>query len=104
MEPITYTYKDKYNKDIVTVCLVKAKKAFARGIALCSKLDHLNHQLGEIKAKGRAIKACTREKSEFPINRNEAIRVLFEAGAPPFKYKAEYNAKLTDQEKELAKG
>ena len=101
MKELCYTYNDSREKPIVTVCLLKKGRQFARGIALCSKQDHIKSNIGEIKARGRAIKAITRKEPDLPINRNEAIRTLFEAEAPPFKYKAEYPAKLTMYEQQL---
>jgi hypothetical protein len=101
MKELFYTYKDRMEKPIVTVCLLKKGRQFARGIALCSKQDHRKDALGETKAKGRAIKAVTRKEPDLPINRDEAIRTLFEVEAPPFKYKAEYPAKLTMYEQQL---
>jgi len=101
MKEVMYTYKDAHNKPTVTVYLVKKGRAIARGIALCSSKDHLKQALGEIKARGRAIKDITRKEPDLPINRSEAIRILFEAAAPPFRYKAEYPAKLTPFEQNL---
>jgi hypothetical protein len=96
-----YEYRNEHERPVVTVCLTKAGKQFARGIALCSKLDHIDSNKGAIKARGRAIKAATRKAPDLPINRDEAIRILFEADAPPFKYKAEFPAKLTALEQKL---
>jgi len=98
---LIYEYKNAHDRPIVTVYLVKVGKQFARGIALCSKLDHIDPNKGAIKAKGRAIKAATRKAPALPINRDEAIRILFDAGAPPFRYKAEFPAKLTNEEQKL---
>ena len=98
---LIYEYKNAHDRPIVTVYLVKVGKQFARGIALCSKLDHIDPNKGAIKAKGRAIKAATRKAPDLPINRDEAIRILFDAGAPPFRYKAEFPAKLTNEEQKL---
>lgn len=98
---LVYHYKDNHGNPIVTVCITKKGKQFARGIALCSKLDHIDQNKGAIKARGRAVKAATRKAPDLPVNRNEAIRILFEADAPPFKYKADFPAKLTMQEQKL---
>lgn len=98
---LIYEYKNEREKPIVTVYLVKVGKQFARGIALCSKLDHIDPNKGAIKAKGRAIKAATRKAPDLPINRDEAVRILFDAGAPPFRYKAEFPARLTNEEQKL---
>jgi len=101
MEPLFYHYGYRHEKPVVTVCLVKKGRQFGRGLALCSKLDYPNNSVGTVKAQGRAIKAITRKANDLPIDRDEAIRLLFEADAPPFKFKAEFPAKLTTYEKEL---
>jgi hypothetical protein len=101
MKPMIYKYDDSFERPVITIALLKKGKQFARGIALCSKMDHTAAEKGEVKAVGRATKAVVRKESCLPIRRNEAIRILFEAGAPPFKYKAEFPAKLTSYEKQL---
>lgn len=101
MEPIIYHFTDKRERPIVTVCLRKKWGKYIRGLSICSKKEHPEEDKGIIKANGRADSACIHKASRFPINRNEAIRLLFETGAPPFRFKAEYGAKLTEYEKDL---
>ena len=101
MEPIIYHYGNRYKKPVVTVCLMKKGRQYSRGLTLCSKLDEPNCNDGENKAKGRAKKALMSKQSDLPINRNEAIRLLFESNAPPFKFKSEFPVKLTSEEEEL---
>ena len=98
MDPIIYHYGERFQKPVVTVCLLKKGKQFARGLTMCSKLDEPNSNSGLNKAKGRAEKAIVNKKPDLPINRNEAIRLLFESGAPPFRFKSEFPAKLTHEE------
>lgn len=99
-EPIRYTYDNDKGKPVVTVCLKKRGKQFARGLSIRSKKDFHNETVANNKAEGRLIKAFKRKKAE-PIHRDEAIRLLFETNAPPFKYKAEYPAELTPHESKL---
>lgn len=101
MKSVIYTRIDKHRNAIITICLMKKYKTTARGIAICSKKDHPKGSIGVVKAEGRATKAIKQKRSCLPINRDEAIRLLFEMGVPPFKFKSEYNATLTKQEKEL---
>ena len=98
MKPIVYVEGNRYGKGVVTVCLMKKYNTFARGISICSKLDQPNDNKGINKAKGRAHKALKRKESDLPINRDEAIRLLFETGTQPFKFKSEYNTALTPYE------
>lgn len=100
-DPVFYTYNDEREKPIVTVCLAKKGKQFARGLSIRSRRDYHRENVGNEKAKGRATKAITRKKSDLPVNRDEAIRLLFEAEAPPFRYKAEFPAALTPNEEIL---
>ena len=101
MEPIIYHYTDRRERPIVTVCLRKKWGKFIRGLSICSKKEHPEEDKGIIKANGRATKAISNRASDLPIDRDEAIRLLFETGAPPFKYKAEYGAQLTEYERDL---
>lgn len=101
MKSVIYTNEDKHRNAIITICLMKKYKTTARGIAICSKKDHPKGSTGAVKAEGRATKAIKRKGSCLPINRDEAIRLLFEMEVPPFRFKSEYNATLTEHEKEL---
>ena len=100
---IYYVITDKQAKPIITIVLAKKENSniYIRGIAICSKDDHININLGQTKALGRARKALKQNKSTLPINRDEAIRTLFEVKSTPFHYKSEFNIKLTPFEKEL---
>lgn len=101
MEKVFYTHTDAHENAVVTVCLMRKYKSYSRGIAILSKLDHPNEERGVAKAEGRATKALKRKQSCLPINRDEAIRLLFETNAPPFKFKADYQIELTNHEKNL---
>ena len=101
MESIIYHYTDRRERPIVTVCLRKKWGKFIRGLSICSKQEYPKRTKGIAKANGRADKAMLNKTSCLPIDRDEAIRLLFETGAPPFKYKAEYGAQLTEYEREL---
>lgn len=96
-----YNYGQRFGKSIVTVCLMKRGKQFARGLSLCSKLEEPNPTKGVNKAKGRAKAALINKRSDLPINRDEAIRILFETESPPFRFKSEFPAKLTPFEEKL---
>jgi hypothetical protein len=98
----TYVITDKFKKPRVTVALVQYGNILVRGIAICCKKDRINVQLGIIKAEGRAIKAIAQKKSTLPINRNEAIRTLFETNSTPFKFKSEFDVTITEYEKTLS--
>ena len=97
----TYVITDKFKRPRITVALMQCDDISVRGIAICGKKDHVNVPLGIIKAEGRATKAILQKKNTLPINRNEAIRALFEANSFPFKFKSEYNATRTNQELKL---
>jgi len=99
MKPIVYTEGNRYGQGIVTICLMKKYSTFVRGVSLCSRMDYPDGNEGKNKAEGRAHKAFKQKKSTLPINRNEAIRLLFETGTHPFKFKSEFDATLTTQEK-----
>lgn len=100
-EPLFYTYDNEKGKPVVTVCLKKNRKNYARGLSIRSKRDFHKPTVGNQKAQGRAVKAIKHKNHDLPINRDEAIRLLFETNAPPFKYKSEYPAKLTPFEQQL---
>ena len=85
----------------MTVSLTKKWGKYIRGLSICSKQERLKVTKGIAKANGRMSKAIINKASDLPINRDEAIRLLFETDAPPFKYKAEYGATLTPYEQEL---
>lgn len=100
-EPIVYTYDNDKGKPVVTVYLQKHRKNYARGMSIRSKKDFHKETVALHKAEGRAKKAIKRKNHELPINRDEAVRLLFETSAPPFKFKAEYPAQLTPFEEGL---
>ena len=100
MKSLTYTNENKYNRAIITICLQKEDDIISRGVAMCSKRDHPD-DTGIAKAEGRATKARKRKESDLPINRDEAIRLLFETDTDPFKFKSEYAAHLTPYEMTL---
>jgi hypothetical protein len=97
-----YVLTDKYSRPRITIAIAEAEKGiFSRGIALCSKKDWIDTDLGIIKAKGRLQKAIKNKSKSLPINSDKAIRILFEANSFPFKYKADYDVQLTEYEKVL---
>jgi len=96
-----YIMHDKDYRPRITVALKRNGGSIIRGIAICSKKDRFDPALGRVKAKGRAIKAEQRQYSDLPINRDEAIRILFESKSIPFHFKSTYNAALTDREQKL---
>ena len=93
-----YVLKDNSNFHRLTVWLKKYENCIVRGIAICSKEDKCNPELGKVKAEGRAKKAFIKKCKDLPINRNEAIRALFKVGADPFRFKSDYNIILTPYE------
>ena len=97
----TYVITDQFKKPRITVTVMKHGDIFVRGVAIRCKRDRVNVQLGIIKSEGRAAKAIIGKKSTLPINRNEAIRSLFEAGSTPFKFKSEANIVPTGYERTL---
>jgi hypothetical protein len=99
-----YYLRDEYNLPRITVCLVEFEdKVVTRGVALCSFLDSPTKKLGNMIAKGRAVKAYKEKRSCRPINRTEAYNV---AGAVDWPFdqiiarnsKCTFEPKLTDFE------
>ena len=97
----TYVMTDKHGRPRITIAFENRNGIFSRGIALCSKKDWINIDLGVSKAKGRLQKAIKNKSKSLPINSDKAIRILFEANSFPFKYKSEYDATRTEDEHKL---
>jgi len=96
-----YYLYDKHKRPRVTVALAQHNNKFYRGIALCSASDHVDQQLGEVKAKGRLKKALVQERCDLQINRDEAIRILYDTASMPFQFKSAVDVILTPQERIL---
>ena len=100
MEPIKaeayYYYRDTEKKPIITVCLLKAEQAIGKGIAICSDLDSPCKRTGRQIAKGRAIQALVHRITTQPVNRIEALTVLWKANPliPQFINKTIFNPSL----------
>jgi hypothetical protein len=53
---IYYYLRNAESKKITTVCLVKYKEWYSRGMAICSKLDQFDKFTGKLWARVRAVK------------------------------------------------
>ena len=72
---IYYYLRDAKNKKITTVCLVKYKEWYSRGIAICSKLDQFDKFTGKLWARVRAVKGVKILKnSEKPPSEKQIKR------------------------------
>lgn len=67
-----YYIRDKNNQPVITVCILKDNTGkFHRGVALCSKLDDINKELGRSRsiAHYRAIKAFYSKRDQLLVSR-----------------------------------
>ncbi len=97
-----YYLRDKKNRPIITVCLLKANGDIARGVAICSDKDNPCKKTGRKIAKDRAIYAMkTKKQTSCYINRQIArTRITFTEGLRP-DFKAEFCPSLTRYERQL---
>ena len=100
----------KTNKSpIVTVCLLENDSGErARGIAICSDLDHPIKSKGRTIAKGRAIKALIHKSNCEDVRTMRASDILFRVEADQqfrtlMPHKAEFQPSLTDLERRFVR-
>lgn len=87
MEPLFYYLRDKNNRPMVTVCLLRVGEqlqynnanspVYARGVAVCSLRDQPCKKIGKQIALGRALRAVKRKQSDM-CRRKEARQVFRE--------------------------
>ena len=53
--PVYYFLRDHKKKPAVTVCLLRYKDAFSRGISICAEKDQINKSFGNELAYARAL-------------------------------------------------
>jgi len=103
---IYYTYRNEQNVPKVFVCLIPlATDLIARGIAICSRLDHPNKKIGRAIARGRALAALEEGGvKRREISRPEARSILEEVNSPYWSYKSRIintKSSLTTKERTL---
>lgn len=96
-----------HNRDVnggVTVCLVLRKgTVVARGVSICSPLDHFHRSFGRAVARGRALRAVRKERDTGAIERrtdsitNPALTWAWSI----FPYKSSWMPQLTPFEETL---
>ena len=108
-----YHLRNWRKKPITTVCLIKDEEGmFHRGIAICSAKDIPEKAEGRKRSYYRAIKALTREISDDPVLRYDAIYIIesiTDQTHIPFRdvngdlllIKSEYDVELTEFEKKI---
>ena len=57
-----YYIRDKANRPVITICLLKIGKDISKGIAICSIKDNPCKKTGRVIAKGRAVQAMHNKK------------------------------------------
>jgi hypothetical protein len=72
-----YSIVDELNLPRVTVCIIKKKKYFSRGISICSMDTALpDPQEGYFRSWKNAMRAMNRGIDSYPIMRLEAFNVI----------------------------
>ena len=110
MDEYIYYVRDKQNRPMITVCLMRSDDDhFSRGIAICSlKETGPDKAVGRMYARGRALRAFRkaengRQEKNSPVRREEAYRSLMKANRPIlpmqfFEAKSVYNPRLNPLE------
>ena len=100
-----YYLRDCNNRPIVTVCLMRKKGNYARGVSICSLKDNPNKKTGRNIAKGMATKALKRKMNSEMMARAEVWAVLEDFLTPDdwglvesWNYKSCFNPGLTEYE------
>jgi len=95
MKEYYYYFRDENKAPRLTVCLLKDGKYIARGVAICSERDPVNKAKGRTIAKGRAVKALKRKKSDFDgsqVVRSEAYHQMYRCTEHiPFFFKSTFH-------------
>jgi len=91
---------------VVTFCVIKQGKEYARGFSVLSLRDKLDLKEGKRHARGSALQALGTKKSGKEVIRGDALDTLDLVDITTYKtgkrlYKAQYNPFLTKKEKEL---
>ena len=115
MDEYFYYVRDKENRPIVTVCLIKDKQGnVGKGFSICS-LSEVSPEKAEGRkyAKGRALRAFKKWKKSkcsvtSPVKRREAFEALMNATRPllpmkSFAAKCVFNPDLNEMEQLLLK-
>lgn len=70
--------RDKENRPIVTICLLrdKANNMFGKGVSICSDMDYPIKKKGRSIAYERAFTALITQKSSLPILRKDAKNII----------------------------
>ena len=113
MDEYIYYVRDKHNRPMITVCLMRDKDGhFARGIAICSLQETgPNKAIGRMYARGRAKRAFKKAITgkiwqSSPVNRKEAYASIMKAIQPilpldNFQVKSIFNPILNIMEKQI---
>ena len=70
--------RDKENRPIVTICLLrdKANNMFGKGVSICSDMDYPIKKKGRSIAYERAFTALITQKSSLPILRKDVKNII----------------------------
>ena len=101
LKSITYYLPKLASKhsSILSVVLITDGENISRGIAIKSPEDNFNRKRGRAIAKGRAMKAFSKQKS---CNKNNIQRQIVKAKMPlAFTNKCSFMPELTDYEHKL---
>ena len=98
-----YYLRDKQNRPLVTVCLLKDNDSKVyQGVAICSLKDNPNKKTGKAIAFGRAKQAEENKKDDGSIFRQEAYETLSKVNDFNFYlFKSTYDPVLTQYEAKL---
>lgn len=113
MDEYIYYVRDKQNRPMITVCLMRSDEGqFSRGIAICSlKETGPDKSIGRMYARGRALRAFRkaengRQEKNSPVRREDAYRSLMKANRPIlpmqfFEAKSVYSPELNQLEEAI---
>ena len=101
-----YYVRDKKNRPVVTVCLIKGSNGIGKGIAVCSLDDNPIKIVGKDIAMRRALKAYWQKWNDVPIWSESAMDVLEpieDSSILIGNMKIEYNPMLSERELRMLK-
>lgn len=106
MKTYFYYERDRKNRPIVTVCLIKDGDMVGRGIAICSDKDIPCKKVGRAIAFERARSVIKRDITGLPVFRDSAIEQLnnvafYDVLYPIFKAGLVHHAFLRDRERKM---